>query len=67
MARWHEIANNRTPEWYRPVNTTMYPEEIAEYWDRLERGEDEKVIAKDIGRRSWAGKKQIPKERAHEA
>ena len=68
MARWHEIAKKRTPEWDRPVNITMYPDEIAEYWDRFEAGEDKKVIAKDIGRRTWEVPEQhTRRRRAHGA
>ncbi|KAF2179427.1 glycosyltransferase family 34 protein [Zopfia rhizophila CBS 207.26] len=53
MAHWHEIAKNRTIEWDRPANETLYLKEIAEYWERLGRGESQESIVLDLGRRSW--------------
>ncbi|ORX96856.1 hypothetical protein BCR34DRAFT_607508 [Clohesyomyces aquaticus] len=68
MARFHEIADNKTAEWYKPVNETGYVKEIAEYWERLGQGEDQQSIVNDLGKRSWKvkakGKKRGHKKRA---
>ncbi|KAF1919333.1 hypothetical protein BDU57DRAFT_426411, partial [Ampelomyces quisqualis] len=32
MAHWSEIAQNKSMNWYKTVNETGYPAEIAEYW-----------------------------------
>ena len=69
MAKWHAIADSRDPEWDKPVNETMYLQELAEYWERLERGEDEEALIKDLGKRSWLKPQyKTPKlKRAHRA
>lgn len=61
MAKWHAIADSRDSEWDKPVNETMYPQELAEYWERLDRGEDEETLIKDLGKRPW--NKPAPKNR----
>jgi hypothetical protein len=53
MAHWGEVAKNRTAEWDKPFNETGYPKEIAEFWERLEKGESHESIVKDIGPRHW--------------
>jgi hypothetical protein len=53
MAHWGEVAKNRTAEWDKPFNETGYPKEIAEYWERLGKGESQESIIKDIGPRIW--------------
>lgn len=53
MAYWGEVAKNRTAEWNKPVNDTGYLTEIAEYWERLGKGESQESINKDIGARVW--------------
>jgi hypothetical protein len=53
MASWGEVARNRTAEWDRPVEETGYHEEIAQFWDRLGKGESYEKINKDIGRKGW--------------
>ena len=53
MAHWGEVAKNRTAEWDKPAEQTGYIKEIAEYWDRLEKGESQESIIKDIEVRRW--------------
>ncbi|KAF2202345.1 hypothetical protein GQ43DRAFT_392364 [Delitschia confertaspora ATCC 74209] len=53
IAHWHEVAKNRTAEWDKPANQTMYLQEIEEYWDRLYRGEEMDDVVKELGKRSW--------------
>lgn len=53
MAQWGEVAKNRTAEWDKPAEQTGYLKEIAEYWDRLEKGESQESIIRDIEVRHW--------------
>lgn len=63
MAQWGELAKNRTMEWDKPVNQTGYLDELAEYWDRVGKGQSAESINKDIGHRGW-GKKDLEKSKA---
>ncbi|KAF1996219.1 glycosyltransferase family 34 protein [Amniculicola lignicola CBS 123094] len=56
MARFHEIANQKNAEWYKPINETGYMNEIGEYWGRLAQGEDQEEIVEDLGKRTWNAK-----------
>lgn len=53
MALWEEIAKSRSSEWDKPVEETGYLKEIAEYWERLGKGESQERIIKDIEVRVW--------------
>jgi hypothetical protein len=53
MAHWGKVAKDRTAEWDKPVQHTGYMKEIAEYWDRLEKGESQLSIIEDIEGRVW--------------
>ncbi|KAF2788667.1 glycosyltransferase family 34 protein [Melanomma pulvis-pyrius CBS 109.77] len=53
MAQWGEVAKNRTAEWDKPASETGYLKEIAEYWERLGKGESQESVNKDIGIRRW--------------
>ncbi|KAH9864537.1 hypothetical protein J1614_010472 [Plenodomus biglobosus] len=53
MASWEEIAKSRSSEWDKPVEETGYLREIAEYWERLGKGESQERIIKDIEVRVW--------------
>ncbi|KAF2251778.1 glycosyltransferase family 34 protein [Trematosphaeria pertusa] len=57
MAHWGQIAKNRTAEWDRPAEKTGYLKEIAEYWERVGKGESFERINRDIGHRGvgWSG------------
>ncbi|KAJ4356778.1 uncharacterized protein N0V89_004814 [Didymosphaeria variabile] len=54
MAHWGEIARNRTSAWDTPVELMLYQEEIAEFWQRVGKGESYEKINKDIGGRMWS-------------
>jgi hypothetical protein len=53
MAHWSEIARSQSKDWYKMVNETGYPAEIAEYWRRLGSGGDAESICKSIGKKMW--------------
>jgi hypothetical protein len=53
MAHWGKVAQNKATDWYKPFDETYYPAEIAEYWDRLRRGERMEQVCEDIARREW--------------
>lgn len=53
MAHWGQVAGNRTAAWDKPVEETPYLKEIAEYWERVGKGEKYESIIKDIGVRHW--------------
>jgi hypothetical protein len=53
MARWGALAKRRKADWDKPAETTGYIKEIAEYWDRLAKGEKNQTIIDDIGVRVW--------------
>lgn len=56
MAKWGEVAKSRNETWDKPVEETDYLEEIAEYWERVAKGESYEKINSDIGRRAWEEK-----------
>ncbi|KAF2867466.1 hypothetical protein BDV95DRAFT_610857 [Massariosphaeria phaeospora] len=53
MAHWGKIAKTRTAEWDKPANETGYLNEIAEYWERIGRGESQESVIDDVGKRPW--------------
>lgn len=53
MARWREVARNKSSGWYRPFDQTGYGDEITEYWDRLKRNESMAEVCADIEKRTW--------------
>lgn len=63
MAHWGEVAKNRTKEWDKPVEETGYLKEIAEYWERVGKGESYDSINRDIGKRGWGGETETVKEK----
>jgi len=53
LAHWGGIAQNRTVEWDKPIEETWYLEEVAEFWERVRKGEPYEKINKDIEGRAW--------------
>ncbi|KAF2652599.1 glycosyltransferase family 34 protein [Lophiostoma macrostomum CBS 122681] len=54
MARWGNMAKNRTEStWDKPLEETGYVKEIAEYWERVGKGESMDKINGELGKRSW--------------
>ncbi|KAF2714387.1 glycosyltransferase family 34 protein [Pleomassaria siparia CBS 279.74] len=53
LAHWGEVATSRTKEWDKPLNETGYSKEIAEFWQRLGKGESQEALVKAIGVYKW--------------
>lgn len=53
MAYWGDVAGNHKANWNKPVEQTLYREEIAEFWRRVGNGESYEKINKDIGGKIW--------------
>ena len=50
MNKWMDIVDDHESIWSVPLNETGYPEEIAEYWDRLGKAENMESIVEDMER-----------------
>jgi hypothetical protein len=53
MARWGELAKNRSPSWDKPLNLTGYESEIADYWRRIGKGTPAREIIRELGKKNW--------------